>query len=819
FRSTDFGETWQRRNDFDQGAMYYGHIVADPKDADRIYVMNVYLQVSDDGGKTLRRLGSKWRHVDDHTLWINPKNTNHYQVGCDGGIYESFDRGANWTFHANLPVTQFYDVTVDEAGPFYNVYGGTQDNFTLGGPARTRSVHGITNSDWFVLLGGDGFQSRVDPKDPNTIYCEMQYGVLSRYDRRTGELTGIKPQTGKGEPPLRWNWDSPLVLSPHKHTRLYFAGNKLFRSDDRGDSWKAISGDLSRQLDRDKLPVMGKLWGPDAVAKHQSTSFYGNCTALAESPRKEGLLYAGTDDGLVQVTEDGGKSWRKVEKFPGVPEYAYVTRLVASQHDEGTVYAAFNNHKNGDFLPYLLRSTDRGRTWTSIKGDLPERGTVLAVAEDHINPNLLFVGTDFALFCTLDGGKKWHRLKSGLPTIAVKDLAIQRQMNDLVVGTFGRGIYVLDDYTPLRDLSPEVLGREAALFPVRDAQLYIPTRQYGLRGKGFLGSAFYTADNPPFGATFTYHLKDTIKTQKQKRRDLEKKASGGSDAPGGPVPYPKQDDLRAEAEEEAPAILLTITDDRGNVLRTLTGPATQGIHRVAWDLREPAPVLPKAPPKEGDEDLFAPAPQGPLVMPGTYRVRLAKRERGTITPLGQEQSFKVVLDDATKADPAALKELHAFQRQVLKLQRAVAGALEAANDLTTKLDRIKRTLDHTPAANGRLKETARSLERRNRDILRALRGDVVLRARNENVPPSISERVNYIVRSQRYSLARPTQTQRDAYEIASAEFTEQLGRLRTLIEKDLRALERALEEAGAPYTPGRLPEWKGKNSAVRDEGG
>jgi photosystem II stability/assembly factor-like uncharacterized protein len=805
FRSADRGETWERRNDFDQGAMYFAGVVVDPKNADRVYVMGVYLQVSDDGGKTLKRLGSKWRHVDDHALWIDPRDNNHYRVGCDGGVYESHDRGANWAFVANLPITQFYDICVDETGPFYNVYGGTQDNFSLGGPARTRSVHGITNSDWFVLQGGDGFQCRVDPKDPNTVYCEMQYGVLTRYDRRSGQNLVIQPQPGKGQPPLRWNWDSPLVISPHDHKRLYFAANILFRSDDRGDSWKPVSPDLTRQLDRDKLPVMGKLWGPDAVAKHQSTSFYGNCIALSESPKKEGLIYVGTDDGLVQVTEDGGEKWRKAEKFPGVPDKTYVTRILASQHSEGTVYLAFDNHKNGDFAPYLLKSTDAGRTWQSIKGDLPERGSVLAIAEDHVQPDLLFVGTEFGLFFTVDGGKKWVRLKGGLPTIAVKDLAIQRQVNDLAVGTFGRGIYILDDYSPLREATPELLAKEAALFPVREAQLYVPSRQFGLPGKAFLGSSFFTADNPPFGATFTYYLKETIKTQKEKRRDAEKKA----EKKGAP-PYPNKEQLRAEAEEEAPQILLTVMDAKGKVLRTLTGPVAQGLHRVSWDLREPGPVLPKAPVKEADEDVFAQAPRGPLVLPGTYKVALAKRVGGVTTPLGLERSFLVVPDSPDLNDLAGRKELYEFQQKVLRLQRAVAGALDTANDLTAKLERIKRTLEHTPGPDAKWKDVVRRLEQKNRDILRALRGDKVLAARSENVPHSVSDRVSFLARSHRYTLQRPTQAQRREYDIASEEFAAELGKLRTLIEKELPPLQRALEEAGAPWVPGRLPEWKGK---------
>ena len=803
FRSTDLGETWERRNDFDQGAMYFAGVVVDPANAERIYVMGVFMQVSDDGGKTLRRLGQKWRHVDDHAIWINPKDTRHYRVGCDGGIYESFDRGANWAFMANLPVTQFYDVSVDESSPFYHVYGGTQDNFTLGGPARTRSMHGITNADWFVVLGGDGFHSRVDPKDSNIVYATLQYGVLSRFDRRTGQSTIIQPQAGKGEPPLRWNWDSPLIISPHNHKRLYFAANRLFRSDDRGDSWKPISGDLTRQLDRDKLPVMGKQWGPDAVAKHQSTSFYGNILGLSESPKKEGLIYVGTDDGLVQVTEDGGKTWRKIEKFVGVPDQTYVTRLLASQHETDTVYLAFDNHKNGDFAPYLLKSTDAGKTWTSIKGDLPERGSVLAIAEDHVNPNLLFAGTEFGLFFTIDGGKKWTRLKGGLPTIAVKDLAIHRPMNDLVVGTFGRGIYILDDYSPLRELTPKALEREAVFCPVRDAHVYIPTRQYGVPGKGFQGAAFYTADNPPFGAVFTYHLKETIKTAKQKRRDQEKAAAKKGDAP----PYPTKDQLRTEAEEEAPVILVTVSDASGKPLRTLTGPVTQGIHRIAWDLRQPGPVLPKPAAKDDDEDGFSGGPQGPLVPPGTYRVALSKRVGGIVTPLGEPREFKVVFDGPKEA-LEEFKELLAFQQKVLRLQRAVAGTLETANEVTTRLERIKRTLDQAPQIDAKWKATARDLENRNRVILRGLRGDAILRARDENTPPSISDRVGYIVSSHRNSLARPTKTEQDSYEIASDEFSKELDRLRTLIDGDLRRLQEGLSEGGAPWVPGSLPAWK-----------
>ena len=803
FRSNDRGGSWERRNEFDAGAMYYARIVADPKDVDRIYEMNVFLMVSDDGGRTLRRLGERSKHVDNHDIWIDPNNTDHYLVGCDGGVYESHDRGANWDFKRNLPVTQLYDVTTDNAAPFYNVYGGAQDNFAFGGPSRTHNASGIVNSDWFVTQGGDGFRTQVDPEDPNTIYAELQNGNLVRDDKRTGQRMGIQPQVGRGEEPLRWNWDSPFIISPHSHTRLYFAADKLFRSDDRGDSWQVISGQLSRGLDRDKLPVMGKVWGIDAVAKNASTAFFGNASALAESPKKDGLIYIGTDDGLIQVTEDGGKNWRRIEKFSGVADMAYVSRIIASSHETNTVYAAFDNHQNADFKPYLLKSTDAGRTWVSIKSNLPVNGNVWAIAEDHINPNLLFVGTEFGLFFSIDGGQKWVQLKGGLPTIAVRDINIQKRENDLVVGTFGRGIYILDNYSPLRLLKPDLLKQEATLFPVKDALMYIQAQPLGGRGKSFQGESYFTADNPPFGAMFTYYLKDELKTKKAKRQEAEKDAAKKNDA----VVLPSQADLRAEEEEEAPAVIFTITDSAGRVVRRLTGPVTAGVQRVSWDLRYPPASLPP-PPNPEAEDPFNEGPAGPLVMPGAYKVSATKRVDGVMTPLSQPQEFQILVEgqeNMSASDRAALVE---FQQKVARLQRAVQGSLEAANALKPRLVLIRRALLDTPSAPEKLLDDAAALDKRTNEILRALRGDTAARQRNMNTPPSINERVGEIVGAQRMSRARPTQTQVNQYTAAAQEFETTLSQLRQLIEGDLAKLEKQMEAAGAPWTPGRIPEWK-----------
>jgi photosystem II stability/assembly factor-like uncharacterized protein len=803
FRSSDRGGSWEKRNDFDAGAMYYGHVVADPKDVDRIYIMNVFLMVSDDGGRTLRRLGEKSKHVDNHEIWIDPNNNEHYLVGCDGGVYESWDRGSNWYFKSNLPVTQLYDVTTDNATPFYNVFAGAQDNFAFGGPSRTRNASGIVNSDWWVTQGGDGFRTQVDPEDPNTIYAELQNGNLVRDDKATGQRHGITPEVGRNEDPLRWNWDSPFIISPHSHTRLYFASNKLYRSDDRGDTWKLISGELSRALDRDKLQVMGKVWSMDAVAKNQSTAFFGNASALAESPKKEGLIYVGTDDGLIQITEDGGKNWRKVEKIGDVPELAYVSRIVASVNDPNTVYVAFENHQNADFKPYLFKSTDAGRTWISIKANLPANQPVWGIAEDHVNPNLLFVGTEYGLFFTVDGGQKWIQMRGGLPTIQVRDIAIQRRENDLVLGTFGRGFYILDNYTPLRSVTPEMLKQEAALFPIKDALMYIQAQPIGGRGKSFQGESFFTAENPPFGATFTYYLKEELKTKKAKRQDAERAASRS----GAAVRLPSAAELSAEEQEEAPAVIFAITDSQGRLIRRLTGPVTAGFQRVNWDLRYPASSLPPPPNPDG-EDPFAEPPGGPLVMPGTYKVSMFKRVDGVVSPIAQSQEFQVVVEGQDRMSPADRMALVEFQQKAARLQRAVQGATQAANALTPRMAAIRRALLETPNAPESLMSDAAAIEKRKNEILKALSGDQALRQRNINLPPSINERVGLVVGAGRMSTARPTQTQIDQYAHAAAEFEGVLAQLRQLIEVDLQALEKKMEAAGAPWTPGRIPEWK-----------
>jgi photosystem II stability/assembly factor-like uncharacterized protein len=804
FRSRDRGATWERRNEYDQGAMYYGTIFVDPKNEDRIYVMGFSIQVSDDGGKTLHPLNTRSKHVDNHVIWIDPHDTDYYLVGCDGGVYETFDRGENWAFKANLPLGQYYDVAVDHNAPYYYVYGGTQDNLSEGGPSRTRSQAGIVNSDWFVTEGGDGFRSQVDPDDPNTVYAESQNGGLIRFDRRTGERVSIVPTQAPGEPPLRWNWDSPILISPHSHSRLYFGSNILYRSDDRGNSWHAISGDLTRQIDRNTLPIMGKVWGPDAVAKNTSTAFYGNATVIAESPVKEGLIYVGTDDGLITVTEDGGSHWRKVEKFPGVPDKTWVSRILTSQHDVNTVYAAFDNHKMEDFKPYLLKSMDAGKTWTALQANLPENGPVRAIAEDPADAKLLFVGTEFGLYFANDGGQKWLRLRGGLPTIPVSDLAIQSQMNDLVVATFGRSFYILDDYSALRTAYAATLAKPAALFPVRDALMFVPSDPLGGRGKSHLGENFFEAHNPPFGATFTYYLKTELKTKKEARLDAEKEA----EKTGKTLPYPALKELKEEAEEEAPTVIFTVSDSSGNVVRRIEAPVTAGMHRVTWDLRLPPSVVPKPRPADEPYDPYFTPPAGPLAAPGKYIVSMAQRVNGIVTPEGSRQSFNVVADGMQQMSDEDRAALVAFQEKASKLQGAVSGAIDVATSTETRLGLIERGVDQTPGADQRLRDTARDLHQKVKNLLTGLSGDKVAGEYQENTPPSIQDRAENVVDSGRRSSAKPTEIQLSDYKYASEQFLEVLAKLRTLVNTDLVNLEKALDAAGVPHTPGRIPDWK-----------
>ncbi|PJB02447.1 MAG: glycosyl hydrolase, partial [Ignavibacteria bacterium CG_4_9_14_3_um_filter_36_18] len=610
FRSTNRGSSWEKMSDHSSSGQYYNEIYCDPVDVDKVYSVETVSHYTEDGGKTWTRLSLSSRHVDDHALWIDPNDNKHFFIGGDGGIYESFDGGEAYLFKCNLPVTQFYRVNVDNDFPFYNVYGGTQDNNSMGGPSRTLSRDGIINDDWYVTNGGDGFWTAIDPTNPDIIYAEAQYGNMVRYDKKSGEALDIRPEPRKDEKSYKWNWNTPLILSPHSHMRLYCAANKVFRSDDRGDSWQVISEDLTAQIDRNTWSVMGKFWSVDAVAKDVSSSLFGTIVSLAESPVKEDLLFVGTDDGVIQISEDA-KTWRKIDEFPGVPAHSYVSDLFPSRFDENVVYASFDNIKRDDFKPYILRSSNKGNTWESIANNLPENGTVHSIEQDFENPDLLFVGTEFGFYFSINGGEKWIQIKNGLPYVAVKDIALQKRESDIVIATFGRGFYILDDYSPLRSATEELLKKDAHIFPIKNALMYIENG-----GRYGQGHTYFKAPNPEFGAVITYYLKDVPKTLKQKRKGNEKDLF----KEGKPIPQPSNDELRTEEKEISPFLIFTIKDELGIFVKKITSAAAKGINRIIWDLKydftNPIRL------NKNKFDPVAKPSSGMLAMPGKYSVTM-----------------------------------------------------------------------------------------------------------------------------------------------------------------------------------------------------
>lgn len=802
YRSTDRGASWERRGDLSTAGNYYVEIFCDPKDVDKIFSLDFFITVSNDGGKNFKSLGEKYKHVDNHALWIDPKNTNHLLAGCDGGLYETFDYASNWEFKTNLPITQFYKVAVDNALPFYNVYGGTQDNNTLGGPSRTKSANGIHNMDWVITTGGDGFETVVDPKDPNIVYSESQYGGLVRYDKKSGEALDIKPMEGENEPALRWNWDAPIIISKHSNARLYFGANKLFRSDDRGENWVAISGDLSRQIDRNKLPVMGKVWSMDAVAKNQSTDIYGQLVTIAESPFDENYLVVGTDDGLIQITNDGGKTWTKIESFPGVPDRTYVNQIVASRHDRNVFYATFNHHRYGDFKPYIYKSVDGGRTWMSISNNLPERGSTYCMVEDPINKELLFVGTEFGIYCSINGGGRWVQMKGGLPTIAVRDIEIQERENDLVLATFGRGFYILDDYSPLRKLKVEDLDQSAIIYPIKEAVQFVEYQEHGFPLKGFLGESFFACENPKQGAVFTYHLKDDVKTIKEKRQELEKEKI----KKGEPVYYPSADSIRLEDNQSEPYLLFTIKDASGAAVRNLKAAPKKGLKRLTWDMRYAAtnPVNFYKPDPNNPWDQ---SPVGAMAMPGNYTVSMSKVEDGVTTELVPAQPFSLRNLNLNAFNTADKKAYDEFCKQVAELRRGLGGVNEYRNEISNKLKFIKQALIETPGITPAIVKSVNDLQTRMNAINIKLSGDVSLAKREFETPPSINDRVGTIEYGMWYSTTAPTGSYRKSFAIAEKELKQVAADLKG-VGAEMETIENALEQAKAPHTPGRTPSVK-----------
>nr|MBP6539444.1 glycosyl hydrolase [Saprospiraceae bacterium] len=803
YRSVNKGASWEKRSGTSTSGNYYQEVTCDPHNADKLFITDTYFKVSYDGGKSFSNLGEINKHIDNHAIWVDPKDANHLLVGCDGGVYETYDHAKSYHFKDNLPVTQFYKVSTDNEYPFYTVHGGTQDNLSLAIPSRTTSMNGIVNSDCYVTSIGDGFETQVDQSNPNIIYAQSQYGGLVRFDRKNGEFLTIKPTEGENEPAYRWNWDAPLLISQFDNKRLYFGANKVFRTDDQGNSWKVISPDLSRQIDRNKIEVMGKVWSVDAIAKNGSTDIFGQTTSIAESKLDENILWVGTDDGLIHLSQDGGKNWTKFDNLPGVPSMSYVHQIIASLHDKNTAYVCFNHHRYGDFKPYVLKTTDAGRSWRSIASDLPERGSVYTIAEDHVEKDLLFVGTEFGCYFTSNGGSNWLKLSSGLPTVAVRDIEIQRRENDLVLGTFGRGFYVLDDYTPLRSIKKDDLNKEALIAPVKDALMFIPRLPLGLRDKGHLGSSYFSSPNPEVGAVITYYLKDDIKKLKAIRKEKEKKNYEQNVA----VYYPSLDSLRIEDTQADPYLLFTITDAQGHVVRHLKESASKGLHRMTWDLRY-AP----ADPVEGrhtpaPDQLFGSGPQGHLVNPGMYQVSMSKVFDGKIEQLVGPVSFNVKLLNQSSLPAKDMAVNVAFYKKVSDLSKELSATNDLLDQIESRIKNSELAIIDMPAPASDLLKGIYDIKKTIEPIKTKLNGDRTLGSREFETKSSINDRLYGIMYSVWNNTSDVPKTFMDDYNLAERQYREVYALIKNL-DTQVGVIEAQLNKNKAPYTPGRWPDKK-----------
>lgn len=747
YRSEDYGESWSRKSDYQViDPQYYGEIYCHPTRFDHVYSVDMMMHMTTDGGKTFDRVNSRFKHVDNHAIVFDANDPDYMMVGCDGGIYETWDNAQSWKYIDNLPIVQFYRVGIDNDTPFYNVYGGTQDNSTLGGPSQTTSRQGITNHNWTLVQGGDGFQARVDPEDPNTVYAQSQYAGIIRYDKAAGTRIDIRPRLKDlNNDALRWHWDSPLLISPHNPKRLYYAAQRVFKSDDRGNSWQMISEDLSRGEDRNQRKVMGKIWQPEAVWKNVFTSPYGTIVSLSESTITEGLIVAGTDDGQIQITTDGGTNWSLYNEFPDVPDKSYVADVITSNHDANTIYAVFNNHKEGDFKPYIIKSTNLGKSWQMINNGVGSTHAGWTILEDHVNKDLLFFGSEFGLWCSLNGGSSWTQMKSGLPTIAVRDMEIQRRENDLVLATFGRGFYILDNYAVLREVA-QLPATSSALFGIKDAWSFNLKGNIGYSKRGVFGTGFYAADNPEYGARIRAYVSGIPQTAK-KKRDLST--------------YPSYQQLKAEDTEVKPRLVVAITNEQDQLVNTMKLKNKKGFQEVNWGLNS----------RVYDDKGNSRRVNGD-VKPGTYQAQIFSIYYGERSAIGEPKSFNVKYLKVSDEEPAT--DYYEFATQVATAMLQL-GTLR--NELAGELELVEKLLESSLDP-----EKIKTLSAKRTQLIEInyeLVDDPTLQKRSEYRLPGVTSRLNSINwRGRTYQI---TQTQREQFELGRTQLESLKVRLKELV--------------------------------------
>jgi photosystem II stability/assembly factor-like uncharacterized protein len=792
YRSSNQGASWKKMSDAVSGGTgphYYQELYASPHAFDRLYLMDVRIQVSEDGGVNFRRLQENRKHSDNHSIAFRADDPDYLLVGTDAGVYESYDLAENWRFIDNMPLTQYYKVAVDDREPFYHIFGGTQDNGSHGGPSRTDSDAGIRNGDWYKTLFADGHQSATEPGNPDIIYAETQQGGLHRVDLKTGEPVMVQPQPRAGDPHERFNWDAPIVVSSHDPKTLYFASYRVWKSNSRGDDWEPISGDLTRSEERIARPIMGAVQSWDNPWDIAAMSSYSTITSLAESVTDPGVVWAGTDDGILQSTSDDGGTWnrRYVTELPGVPERAFVNDIKIDRYDPKKVYVCLDNHKEGDFKPYVYMTEDDGKSWKNIGKDLPYGTLTWRLVQDHISKDLLFLGTENGIYVSMNGGNDWKKL-AGSPTIPFRDLAIQKRENDLVGASFGRSFWVLDDYAPMREMTVgNMEDKTAALFSVRDAWWYSPRNN-----DPGVGADKYAADNPDFGAVFTYNLNTEFKSKKDMRKEMEKAAKKDDK----PLTFVGYDAIDAENDERKPKIWLTVMDADGNIVRKIDQPMKKGLQRVAWDLRYPS-TWAISPGQGGGGGRFG---GGAMAPPGKYSVTLSKEMDGKVTHLDGPVSFNVKPLHKPTIKGADAATLVAYREKVKEVQDMMAEGQEKLGDLEKQVKAMETALERSAIAPGKLNEEVYALEVEVRNLTRMMEGSPARDEVGENGPPTVSSYffAGYRGLSTTYG---PTPNMERSLGIAKDMVLEVMPKIEALAAK-LPALRKQLKDAGAPYMIG-----------------
>jgi photosystem II stability/assembly factor-like uncharacterized protein len=788
YRSEDKGASWTRMGDTDPRPMYFSQIRVDPSNDLRIWLGGVNMHMSEDGGKTFVQTRFARVHSDVHAIWIDPANSDHLLSGNDGGIWVTEDSGRNWRHMNNIALGQFYEVAFDYQKP-YHVCGGLQDNYSWCGPSSSTQQDGIGNEDWITVQGGDGFYNRIDPSDPNIIYAESQDGNISRRDLRTSESKSIRPQEDNDQAPrYRFQWNSPMMISPHDPKTIYYGGNHLFKSTDRGDTWERLGEDLTTGLDRNKQMILGKVMDQDTLSRNDGVVAWPCITAIAESPVKAGVLWVGTDDGNVQMSRNGGKSWTNViGTMQGVPKSGYVSRIEPSYKEEATAYITFDNHRSADYGTYILMTKNFGDSFTKITNGIPpEAGTVHVIREDPFNSSLLFAGTEFGIFVSFDRGANWHRMKNGLPTVPVFDIQIHPRDHDLILATHGRSIWIMDNITALEQLDTQSLTTDLKLFDTRPA---IEWKMANYRG--FIGSALFFAPNAPPGVLLDYYAKSA-----------------------GPVN-------------------ITVADKSGNQIRQVNVRAEAGvINRTTWDMRYDPPVPPETgggrggrgggrggetPAAAAGGELqtefgaegggggggggggrgFGGPGRGPLVDPGSYVVTIAvsgKTDSRTVTV--QEDPRVQFSDDDRAKRRRVLTTLTGMTRDADAARRRIAGINTALNTLTESWKQ-----PNAPPVPDSVKKTAEDLQAKVKPALATFENPAGGGGRGGGgpfVPPPVTQKISRLMNSLDNYSAAPTSRQMADLAEASTQLQSGIAEVNRLWD-EVPKLNKLMLDAGVPY--------------------